>query len=772
MAQEVSLRTLFASTAYFEAELRTDADGKASVEIDMPENLTSFRIMAVAVDPEVHDRFGSGEASVRVRKTIMLRPSLPRFLNLGDQFEASVMVDNQSDSTQTILVGTRGLNVALPGATQTTVEIPPGDSREVRFPMAVERVGVMRLQFAALSNEGRDATEIEIPVLVPATKQAFADYGMTSSSVSRAVQVPKDALPGFGGLEVSMSSTALNGLEDAVDYLVNYRYECSEQTSSRILPIFALGDILDDFPVADVHDRARRDLLANDGIRKLFTRQNYDGGFGFWADERGESWPYVSTWVTFALLEGKRAGYAVDPDKLDRALRYLEDYVRYGHVTRWGVYYDQTTRAFALWLLASEDRGADLFDRVWAKRKQVPLYARALLASAAHRYGKQGPVDEVVAELRDLVVENARTIHFAESKSEAGSSEGLSILMHSNTQTDAIVLMTLLELGGEQLEDDGMAPKIMAGLMSDRDPKLGGRWSSTHTTAWALIAASRYYKVMEAETPNFTAKIWLDELFAGEQAFVGRDMAKVDQQIPMADLLGNTVERVTLAKDGPGKLYYRLGLRYAPADFKMKAVDRGFTVSRRYEAWPSAGEDKPDPEAVVQRDNGDWVDQGRDQRQGQLDPGRAKPGQLRRRRRSAPGRVRGPKPALPDQRRGDEPGQRRLRLRLGRWRLRVRRLRGRLPGRLALRLRAGQLRLVVPLVLVRPHPDARRSDAAVRRLAAGRRLHLHVHRAGDQPRDLHPPAGPRRGDVRARAVRPRLVGGRDDHRVGESGQMR
>jgi alpha-2-macroglobulin len=619
MAQAVDLRSLFATTAYFDADVSTGINGRTSVEITMPENLTSFRIMAVAVDPIVRDRFGSGEASVRVRKSIMLRPSLPRFLNLGDRFEASVMVDNQSDDTQVVLVGTRGLNVMIAGPAQTTVEIPPGGAREVRFPMAVDQVGTMRLQFAALANNGRDATEIDLPVLVPATKQAFADYGMTSSSVTRMIEVPKDALPGFGGLELSLSSTALNGLEDAVEYLVHYRYECSEQTASRILPIFALGKILDDFPIADVRDRARRDALGNDGIARLLRRQNPDGGFGFWSnDGYPESWPYVSTWVTFALLEGKRAGYAVDQAKLDRALSYLERYVRNGVQTRWGVYYDWTSRAFAMWLLSGENRGAELFDTVWAQRAKLPLYARILLATAAHRYGKTKPVDATLAELRDLVIENAKVIHFAESKSEAGSADGLAVLMHSNTQTDAIALMFLLELGakGGELGDDGMAPKIMAGIMDDRDPKLGGRWKSTHANAWALLSASRYYAVMEAETPDFSAKIWLDGLFAGERAFVGRDMTKINMQVPMTALLGrapapfdggSSVEQVTVAKDGPGKLYYRLGLRYAPADFHMDPVDRGYTVSRRYQALAEAGQDAPDPDAVVQAADGSYT---------------------------------------------------------------------------------------------------------------------------------------------------------------------
>ncbi|KIG17599.1 conserved hypothetical protein-putative secreted protein [Enhygromyxa salina] len=605
MAQEVSLRTLFATTAYFESELKTDAQGRASATIEMPENLTSFRIMAVAIDPDRPDRFGSGEASVRVRKTIMLRPSLPRFLNMGDQFEASVMVDNQSETTQAIMVGTRGVNVTMLGSVQDTLEIPPGESREVRFPMAVDGVGIMRLQFAALSNEGRDATQLDIPVLVPATKQAFADYGMTSASVQRQVQLPKDALPGFGGLDVSMSSTALNGLEDAVDFLVSYPYECSEQTASRLLPIFALGDVLNDFPIADVHDRARRDALARDGIERLFQRQNWDGGFTYWGDDkRRESWPYVSTWVTLALLEGKQAGYEVDEAKLGRAMAYLDSYVRNGVTTRWGTYYDWTTRAFALWLLSREDRGADLFDKVWAKRSQIPLYGRILLMSAAHRYKRKAPVEAVLAELEDLVIENARVIHFAESKTEAAG-DGLAALMHSNTQTDAIALMALIELG-QETGDEGMAPKIMAGLMSDRDPRSGGRWTTTHANAWALMAASRYYAAIESETPDYVARIWLDVMFAGEAKFEGRDMAKVNQQLPMRALLGQSVQSVTLAKEGPGKLYYRLGLRYAPADFHMDPVDRGFTVSRRYEALPEGGADKPDPNAVRQLDDGSW----------------------------------------------------------------------------------------------------------------------------------------------------------------------
>lgn len=613
MAQPISLREVFATTAYWQAEVLTDASGKATIEIPMPENLTTFRVMAVAVDPAQGDRFGKGDATVRVRKPLMLRPSLPRFANYGDRFEASVMVDNQTGADQSILVGTRGLNVVLPSEVEKLLQIPAGESREVRFDMETAEVGTMRLQFAALSNGGRDATEIELPVYYPATAEAFADYGMIDTATQRTIAPPADALPAFGGLELSMSSTALSGLEDAVDYLVTYPYECAEQTASRVLPIFALSKILDEFPVSSLRDRAYRDVLARQGIDRLISKQNYDGGFGFWRAD--ESWPYLTNWVTLALLEGKHAGFKVDEAALDKALNYIENFVAHGHVTRWGTYYDHTSRALGLWILSGEKRGSALFDRVWAHRSEVPLYARALLMGAAHRYGRTTARDSVLDELRDAAIESPRAIHFAEGKSEA-EADGLRVLMHSSAQTDAIVLIALLEAA----PSDPMLPKVMAGLMSSRDPKKGGRWESTHANAWALLAADRYYRTIEGEEPSYTARVWLDEQLAGQHEFVGRSMATIEQKLPMAELQGKAsgaggdghdpaakgvTRSLVLGKEGPGKLYYRMGLRYAPKDLVLPAEDQGFTAYREYEALPGA-DGKVDASAVQHLPDGSW----------------------------------------------------------------------------------------------------------------------------------------------------------------------
>jgi uncharacterized protein YfaS (alpha-2-macroglobulin family) len=599
MNQPVSLRTLFATTAYYNPEVTVGPTGLATIEIPMPENLTTFRIMAVAVDPDRPDHFGSAEAQIKVRKPIMLRPSLPRFANFGDRFQASVMVDNQTDLPQAIVVGTRGTNVVMSGETTRPIEVPAGQSQEVRFPMAVDKVGTMRLQFAALSNGGRDATEVSLPVLYPATRQAFADYGATDTSVLRALKVPEGVLAAFGGLELSLSSTALNGLEDAVKYLVDYRYECTEQLTSRLLPIFVLGPVLEQFPIASVKDLAARQQLAVEGLARVTTRQNYDGGFRFW-DTPDRSWPYLSAWATFTLLEGKKAGFKVDEQVIARAMNYLEGFVRDGEATPWGRYYDHASRAFALWLLSREGRGAELFDLVYAKRNEIPLYSRALLMSAAHAYGREAPREALLKDFRARVTETARTAHFAERVNEADS-DGLQLLMHSDVQTDAVALMSILEIAPE----DPLLPKVMAGIMDDRDPQAGGRWGTTHANAWALLAASRYFTVVEKEVPDYVARIWLDQSFAGEQAFKGRSMAVTEQHVPMARLLADNPKEVLIAKDGPGKLYYRLGLRYAPADLAVKAEQQGFTVARSYEPLAQGGE-QADPSSVRRLPDGSY----------------------------------------------------------------------------------------------------------------------------------------------------------------------
>ncbi len=109
--EPIRARTDFSALALFAASVATDAEGRARVPVKLPDSLTRYRVMAVAV--EGARRFGSGEATIVARLPLMVRPSAPRFLNFGDRFELPVVVQNQTDGEMTVDVAVRARNASL-----------------------------------------------------------------------------------------------------------------------------------------------------------------------------------------------------------------------------------------------------------------------------------------------------------------------------------------------------------------------------------------------------------------------------------------------------------------------------------------------------------------------------------------------------------------------------------------------------------------------------------------------------------------------------------
>jgi alpha-2-macroglobulin len=589
-------RSLFATTAYYNPAVLTDEQGLAEVTVAMPDNLTTYRIMAVALDRGAADRFGNAEAQVKVRKTLLLRPSLPRFLSTGDTFEAAVMVHNETDQVGSVDVLVRGRRVKPDGPTRQQVSIEPHRAKEVRFRLRQDGGGgPARIQFAAVMGQQTDAVEKQLPVLLPVTTEAFATYGMTDGSVTQPVVPPKDALPDHGGLEVSMASTALNGLEDAVSYLVDYPHECTEQTASRVLPIFSLGDILREFHIAKVADLGKQKALATAGVRKLLAFQRYDGGWGMWQGS-GISWPYLSAYTTFALLRAKEAGHEVPKHNLDRARAFLKFRLD-NPIREFGEQWDYVGQTESAWVLSEmKQYEREHLARLFGLRKKwLPMYSQALLMVALFRAeGKSPRVREILRDLNNAAVQTVAAAHFAETKSES-----LRLLMHSDDFTDAVVLQALLEVEPEHV----LMPKVARGLL---DSRVRGRWSTTHANAFALVALARYYKQVEGVPPEFVSQLWYGEGFLGEGKFKGREMKVVQQEVPMAALRKLGAQQLVLAKQGPGKLYYRIGLRYAPTDLKLPPEEQGFSVSRFYEPIADPRTGKVQKGTVLRREDGSW----------------------------------------------------------------------------------------------------------------------------------------------------------------------
>jgi len=172
----IRVRTDFNPLATFAPDVRTDINGEARVEVKLPDNLTRYRIMVVAVDNG--NQFGIAEANLVARLPLMVRPSAPRFLNFGDTFEFPVVLQNQTDEALEVEVIIQTGNAQLTEDPGIRVTIPARNRIEVRFPTTTVSAGTAKFQIAAVSGEYADAAAVELPVYTPATTEAFAVYGV------------------------------------------------------------------------------------------------------------------------------------------------------------------------------------------------------------------------------------------------------------------------------------------------------------------------------------------------------------------------------------------------------------------------------------------------------------------------------------------------------------------------------------------------------------------------------------------------------------------
>jgi len=615
-------RADFATTALYTVALHTDAQGQATHTFRLPDNLTTFRVSAVAVGRSPVDRFGVGETRLTARQPLMLMPALPRFANFGDRFEAAVKVTNESGKRGRVKVKLQATNALVIGSSVRSVTLDAGQTEEVRFPVAVGRPGRARFRFLAYIGSHTDAVLKTIGVNLPATAQAFATYGSTTGTVAQRLKPPGNALPGFGGLDLSYASTALTGLEDSVRYLLEYPYGCTEQLSSRLLPLASLSKILPAFgllgkqleegtkyalnlpprfmrraPLARREDQEKAYIqhMGHHGIAQLLKHQRSDGGFGFWATSR-RSIPYLTAYAVYALLRARQAGFTVPDRVFDNAAGWLGNYLsRSSWWKRYHWSYFLPTRVMAAWV-ASELLRASVVSsynrrrlhlgyhlpKLFKQWKRLPLFARAWLMVALHRVPKArakiggDPVKTLVDDLdRAAIQDTPYRVHFRES-----TTEGTPLLMHSTSRTDAIVLSALMEVKPSY----PLVLKVVKGLLAARTR---GRWESTQSNAYALTALAAYFAKYEKEVPDFTVRAWLGRGFLGGTKFGGRTMRVADQRVPMGFLQRQKDRTLIVQKKGAGRLYYRMGLRYAPRSLRLKAEQQGMVVQRTYE--PVAG---------------------------------------------------------------------------------------------------------------------------------------------------------------------------------------
>ncbi len=619
----IAVRSNFDPLAIFAPDVRTDADGRATVAVELPDNLTRYRVMVVAVaDGKL---FGSAEANLTARLPLMVRPSAPRFLNFGDVFELPVVVQNQTDEEMEVQVALEASNLMDSNQlsvtsgqsisdttvnetsntdsliTGTLITVPANDRVEVRFPASTSSAGTARFRVVAASGGSADAATVDLPVYTPATSEAFAVYGvLDEGAIAQPLQTPENVFPQFGGLTVSTSSTALQSLTDAVLYLVSYPYECSEQMASRILAVSALRDVLSAFEAEGLPAPEEIQASVTRDVERLVQMQNGDGGWPIWQRGR-DSVPFYSIHATYSLLRAQSEDFAVPQETLDRAIEHLREIE--SHFPSW--YSDFTRNTLAAYALYVRSLAGDVDAPAArallneARLDGMSLEGLAwLLPILGNEPASSTQADEIRRHFNNRAVETAGAANFTTSYGDDDY-----LMLHSNRRTDGVILEALI---ADQPESD-LIPKIVNGLLANRTR---GRWTNTQENVFILLALDSYFNTFEATTPDFVARIWLGDTYAAQHEFEGRTTETRETTIPMEILLAdepsttnksatNNQLPLTIAKEGDGRLYYRLGLRYAPDNLDLDPLDQGFTVQRVYEAVD-------DPADVTRDADGTW----------------------------------------------------------------------------------------------------------------------------------------------------------------------
>jgi alpha-2-macroglobulin len=557
------IRSRFLATAFWAPAVVTRADGTASVTFPAPDNLTAFRVMAVGGDNG--DRFGAGEHRLTISKPLQASPALPRFLTVGDEAEAAVLLANNTKVPIEATVRLTASGASLRGEASQKLKLAAGSNARVAFPISAATEGAAKLVFRASGGGQADAVQVTLPVQRPAVPETIVVGEGVASGRAVHDQPPLGVIvPGHGALEIALDTTGLSRLDEGLRYLVGYPYGCLEQTTSKVVPMVALTELAKTVELPGVAAGQARTFVEK-GIAKVLRHQHDDGGFGLWIGTPSEV--HYTAYGLWGLTVARAAGYSFDERVLSSGAAYLKHYVDTqpgAGGSRTQIVAESADRAFAHYVLAilgHPEPGS--LARMYEHRAELPIFGRAFLARALYKSGRTDVARSLVGEITASLPGSSGPAVIREG--EGG--RNLDWYWSSDVRSTALVLSALLEIS----PDHPAVARLEEGLLAAR---VNGRWLNTQDNVYGLVALAALAKARAtaAEVPV--------------TVIVGNSR-------PIQHVLrGGAVERVRVGVDqlAGGKITIETGGR--PVFYSMRlrlerpldgsAADHGLSVSRVY----------------------------------------------------------------------------------------------------------------------------------------------------------------------------------------------
>lgn len=553
-----ALRSRFQTTPLWEAELETGADGTLVHSFTLPDNLTTFRVMAVVDSGAEH--FGSAEQELQVSRPLLANPALPRFLRSGDAAIAGVVVHNNRDQDREVVVYASATGLELKGSPKT-VTVPAHGSLEVPFGLDQAQLGDASLEFSVSAGDDQDAVRVSLPVARPRPVETMATAGASSERQVQPFALPEGVQPGVGGLSIKASPTALVGSEDSLDYLLDYPHHCLEQTSTRLMASVLAQELDPQLELA--WDSAQIQEIREGELSRLGRFRHPSGGYTMWP---GASEP--SALATAHALEAQhRAGQEIDAE----AVAFLRDFLDGAYTPYW--WSEQTKRdaharvALTLARIGHGDPGVN--SALFAERQQLSLSARAGLAeSIARTTGADPRTLRLVTELQGHLDIQAASATVA---SDPGS-RALALWEGDAAPTAALVRALLVAD-----PENPLLPRLVQGLVGGR--RLA-RWGNTYTTLLSLQALADYAAYAEHDGLARSVRIALDK----------QSLAEFEFQSAQPQILELPLESLSsgdLIIEPQGMVYWEARLSYGLEQAPPR--DEGFTLRRQMVVLEGSG---------------------------------------------------------------------------------------------------------------------------------------------------------------------------------------
>ena len=485
------VRKDFQPLAYWKTGLKTDADGRVPVEFGAPDNLTRYRVIALAQTRA--GQFGEGEGSVEVAKPLVVEPSLPRFLRAGDEVELRAVVrQSVSDNAHVWAFCGSDAGLHMDGGGDKVAPIAVGRDQPAvfRFRATVpDGPTSAKISFRAGTApddpETADATEITLPILPPTILRHESVAGAVTPGGDVSALLPEDARrPGAAGrYDVAVSTRAdLPGLQ-ALPAVLEYPHGCFEQITSRVLAYCGVHELLAAVPTDPKQgDRYRR--VVEDALDRCAKSILPDQRLPYWPSQM-EGNSFVTVQAAWAARLAARAGFNVDltlSSNLDLGLKKIAEDSTAAPAVRAFAMMVQGTAASAKPADAADDdddaKGgldADAARALFLHRENLGDEGRALLAVAFHRAGIMP--DETHQLLREILPLANGTKPIPERAFDAGT-------FGSTRRAEAITAWACAEVRPPEWKpaDAANARERMRKLL-DR-----AALNSTQENLWALFA--------------------------------------------------------------------------------------------------------------------------------------------------------------------------------------------------------------------------------------------------------------------------------------------